>query len=709
MQTLTASYSPEDNKLRLYASSRLDADTYKRVKEAGFKWAPKQDLFVAPMWTPSRADLLIELCGEIGDEDTSLVDRAEERADRFDDYSISRIQDANRAHAAVESITSGIPFGQPILVGHHSEARARKDAQRIENGMRKAVQMWDTAQYWKSRAAGALRAAKYKELPAVRARRIKGLEADKRKQERSREESAKWLNLWSREGLTHEEGLAVANQCWLHLPRKEGDRADFSGAPTAYDALTGSHPTLYAPRTLEEVIEAAKDKYPRFIEYCTRWINHFENRIAYERAMLDEQGGLKSDNFNLEIGGRVLTRGEWAVITRINRKDGAICSVSVAAKYSRVVAVEDIKDYKEPEEGDAAAVKSAIKLDPLCNYPVPGCATMTQAEYKAVYSDHKGGSFVAATDTHAAHRVRMVSGFIGRKHGATVQHRDWHSVHVFLSDAKLKEAPKLDNPPPPPARLPAPEKAEPVLKSDPEAELRSIWTADGVPEEKQNALIASIAGKAQPGAMVGPFMIPETTTAPNFEAMREQLKQGVQVVSAPQLFPTPRDLAERMADMLDVQPGDRVLEPSAGTGMLLGALGGRMFADSSATPYKERNLVHAVEINRSLAGRLQAEFPLTEVHCTDFLAFEPDDFVPFDKIIMNPPFVDGADIAHITHAVRMLNRGGRLVAICANGPRQNAVLRPLVEQYAGEWEVLPPNTFAASGTSVSTVLLSLNM
>ncbi|MCU1251321.1 MAG: hypothetical protein JWQ49_4350, partial [Edaphobacter sp.] len=28
----TATYSPEDNKLRLYASARLDAETYGRVK-----------------------------------------------------------------------------------------------------------------------------------------------------------------------------------------------------------------------------------------------------------------------------------------------------------------------------------------------------------------------------------------------------------------------------------------------------------------------------------------------------------------------------------------------------------------------------------------------------------------------------------------------------------------------------------------------------
>src|ERR1041384_6450701 len=87
---LTATYCPDDNKLRLYSLTRLDAETYARVKAEGFKWAPKQDLFVAPCWTPSREDLLLELCGEIDDEDTSLVDRAEQRAERFEDYSDKR-------------------------------------------------------------------------------------------------------------------------------------------------------------------------------------------------------------------------------------------------------------------------------------------------------------------------------------------------------------------------------------------------------------------------------------------------------------------------------------------------------------------------------------------------------------------------------------------------------------------------------------------
>ena len=207
---LSATYSPEDNKLRLYYTRRLDDATYARVKDAGFKWAPSQELFVAPMWTPARADLLVELCGEIGDEDKSLVERAEERAERFGEYRDNRMQDANNARASVDAITEHIPFGQPILIGHHSERRARKHAEKIEQGMRKSVQMWDTAQYWKQRAAGALRHAKYKADAGVRHRRIKGLQADLRKAQKTIKESETLVKLWSLDGLTldHAKGIA---------------------------------------------------------------------------------------------------------------------------------------------------------------------------------------------------------------------------------------------------------------------------------------------------------------------------------------------------------------------------------------------------------------------------------------------------------------------------------------------------------------------
>src|SRR5688572_13194949 len=184
MSWFTVTYSPDDNKLRLYASTRLDSATYARVKAAGFKWAPKLEQFVAPAWTPDREDLALELAGQIDDEDSTLMDRAEMRAERFEGYQGRRRQEAESARRAVAAIADNIPLGQPILRGHHSERHARRDQQKIERGMRKAVDLWKTSEYWKDRAAAAIAHAKYKELPGVRHRRIKTLEADQRKWQR---------------------------------------------------------------------------------------------------------------------------------------------------------------------------------------------------------------------------------------------------------------------------------------------------------------------------------------------------------------------------------------------------------------------------------------------------------------------------------------------------------------------------------------------
>lgn len=76
----------------------------------------------------------------------------------------------------------------------------------------------------------------------------------------------------------------------------------------------------------------------------------------------------------------------------------------------------------------------------------------------------------------------------------------------------------------------------------------------------------------------------------------------------------------------------------------------------------------------------------------------------FDRIVMNPPFENGADIKHIEHARHLLKPGGRLVAICANGPRQRDRLMPL----ASHWEDLPPGTFKDAGTMVNTALLVID-
>lgn len=646
---LTATYSPEDNKLRLYSMSRLDNATYKRVSAAGFKYAPKQGFFVAPMWTTAREDLLIELCGEIGDEDSSLVDRAKDRAERFSSYRENRANDAESARNAVSAIASGIPFGQPILIGHHSEKRARKDAERIENGMRRAVQMWETADYWKRRAAGALRHAKYKQLPDVRHRRIKTLEAEKRKHERFVAECNKWLTAWSKEGLSHDEAIDIANYCRLDLPRKEGDKPDFTGSQSACGALTNSYPNLYAPRTLAEVVEHAKAAYPRTIAHYGRWIAHYEHRISYERAMLEENGGIVGEKNNIEIGGQVLIGSEWLTVLRVNKKDGEIKSVTTNARFVRVRGIEEIDDYRAPTADDTERVKKATKLPTLANFPGDGFLEMTAAEYKRIHSDFKATRTINKTEAHGAYRYRAIYRV----------NAGYRALQVFITDAKRVDPPKQ----------------APESKADEPAK---------IPQTERIAHRPIV--KAQPDKN-------------EFDAMREQLREGVKVVSAPQLFPTPRNLAVRMVALANPQPGQSVLEPSAGTGRILTAI--RQHCPSTIRT--------AVEVSQTLCRQLERGDPGAYVFHADFLEWKRGTQTLFDAIVMNPPFIDGSDIKHIKHALNMLKPGGRLVAVCANGPRQNAQLRPLVEQHGGEWEDLPPGTFLESGTGVNTALISLTV
>lgn len=55
-------------------------------------------------------------------------------------------------------------------------------------------------------------------------------------------------------------------------------------------------------------------------------------------------------------------------------------------------------------------------------------------------------------------------------------------------------------------------------KAESEAEIRALWTEQGVSKERQDELIAQIAAKAKPGAMVGPFQIPEEAPKQEVEA-----------------------------------------------------------------------------------------------------------------------------------------------------------------------------------------------
>ncbi|MBX2987796.1 MAG: DUF3560 domain-containing protein [Bdellovibrionaceae bacterium] len=82
----------------------------------------------------------------------SKVERDLAKAERYQTYAANAEARAESRYNTARAIGSAIPLGQPILVGHHSERRHRRDIERIDQNMRKSVEESDKAAYLKGRA-----------------------------------------------------------------------------------------------------------------------------------------------------------------------------------------------------------------------------------------------------------------------------------------------------------------------------------------------------------------------------------------------------------------------------------------------------------------------------------------------------------------------------------------------------------------------------
>ncbi|MEU6628420.1 ParB/RepB/Spo0J family partition protein [Streptomyces parvus] len=118
------------------------------------------------------------------------VQRAEEREERASDRADRAASSADARRAKADKISERFWMGQPILVGHHSEGRARRDQERIHSNMRASFADQDRATYWGNRAEAAAHYEKHRNDPHRTLRRLKGLRADLRSLEREREAAA---------------------------------------------------------------------------------------------------------------------------------------------------------------------------------------------------------------------------------------------------------------------------------------------------------------------------------------------------------------------------------------------------------------------------------------------------------------------------------------------------------------------------------------
>lgn len=323
-EAYSATYDLRDNKLRLYCG-RVERSTYDHLRKNKWTATPKQGCDFVATWSPKNEDIALAMINEnddIGDEDTSPEERAVDRAERFAGYRDKR---RSEAHGHADRYDAG-----PSAFGNQNHQRASRQAARHERSRNNALSQWSKAEYWQERTAGVIDHALHKLDARTRRGRILTIESDIRRIEA------------------------------MYTPKANAD--------TYTDEKDGRVYVYCSPGGRGGEWVAVDNLEPRKAVYA-RTIAHLRMRLAYENAMLGDDGGQASE-VEMIPGGFIGNRQIW----KINKSPatGRVVSVAFSANggprnIERLGA--DIYRAPTPKELEAfkaasAAQKEARKAEP---------------------------------------------------------------------------------------------------------------------------------------------------------------------------------------------------------------------------------------------------------------------------------------------------------------------------------------------------------
>lgn len=180
----------------------------------------------------------------------------------------------------------------------------------------------------------------------------------------------------------------------------------------------------------------------------------------------------------------------------------------------------------------------------------------------------------------------------------------------------------------------------------------------------------------------------------------EAADDEIRKMPIPGYFPTPTDIAARVVQLADIAnaPEVSVLDPSAGHGALLQAV-------RAVAPDVEAD---AVEINPRLRALIQKQgFPVVAGDIFD-PEFNPGTL--YDRIVMNPPYEEGATIDHVQRAYNLLRPGGVLVAVVPESIRyrqdkRHTAFRAWLEAHGAQEEDLDRARFGRAADIKTFILI----
>lgn len=245
----------------------------------------------------------------------SEADRAEhmdDRADYLRGKAERRTAEADARWKAAQEIAEGIPMGQPILAGHHSERGHRRDLKRMDSNQRASLLLEAEAEDAARNAASAEKHMQHRENPRTTMRRIKKMEADRRRAQRA----------------------------------VEGHTRNFrDNAGNIY---------------MQDVTKPAEGRY---LEQLGLEIADLDEKIRYWQAHVD--GEIAAGRFNpvdlsaIEPGDEIAYWDGWREVVRVNR---TTVTVKTDHSWTQKAKVDEIRGHRKPTPAEDTVDLDAVEV-----------------------------------------------------------------------------------------------------------------------------------------------------------------------------------------------------------------------------------------------------------------------------------------------------------------------------------------------------------